>query len=267
MSIFTHVLWGFELTYPDDWVHQTLGEVEGFAVRPEALQPGYSGEEDGHLLVRAEWNGLMQDFEPLWNEHIGLSAGILGAKKVGAAPWKMGEAVGMEAEIVLPKTSNRRLWAGILGRGAVVLHWMVSHRMEERAWFEPLASRVISSLRFPADLGKLAYEPSGLPLPPGYAMAAPVEIIADIEDPTQWRAYCGQSPIGALQAFYLREVQRNGWEIDSFEPFPGLTDLGFARFQLHKQETSLTLGLMPYGKEHSPSANPANVVIKLQTRA
>lgn len=264
MTLFQDVLWGYELTYSDDWTHQTLGDVEGFATIPEALQSGYTGTKNGHLLVRAEWNGLMQALEPLWNQHIALTAGILGAKKVGAAPWTMGGAAGMEAEISLPKNSNQRLWVGILGRGPVVLHFMVSHSREERAWFEPLATRLIASLHFPTTWEGLPQDTDGLPLPPGYTPADPTEIIRDITDPTQWRAYRGTSPTGALQAFYLREAQKQGWKIEAFEPFPGLTDLGFARFQVRKEKLSLILGLMPYGGERVNSASPANLIIKIR---
>ncbi len=265
MTTFQHVLWGYELTYPDNWIHQTLDDVEGFAVLPEALRADYDGEKNGYLLVRAEWNGLMQALESLWNQHIGLTAGMLGAKKVGAAPWKMGGAVGMEAEISLPQTSGKRLWAGILGRGPVVLHFVVSHNLEERIWFEPLFTQLISSLRFPANWEGLPHDATGLSLPPGYTPAAPTEIIQDIADPTLWRAYRGQSAIGALQAFYLREAQHHGWEIESFDPFPGPTDLGFARFQVRHGETSFTLGLMPYGGERLSRTSPANLVIKIKS--
>ena len=265
MTVFRHVLWGYELTYPDDWVHQTLEEVEGFAALVEALQPGYDGEKNGHLLVRAEWNGLMQELEPLWSRHMGLTAGMLGAKKVGAAPWKMGGAAGLEAEVVLPKNSKQRLWAGILGRGPLVLHFMVSHSLEERAWFEPVVTRLISSLRFPTSWEGLEHDATGLPLPPGYTPAAPEEIIQGIADPTLWRAYRGRSSVGALQAFYVREAQKHGWQIESFEPFPGLTDLGFARFQVRKEATALTIGLMPYGGERVYSISPANLVIKIKS--
>ncbi len=265
MAIFQHILWGYELTYPDNWIHQTLGDVEGFAPSPEALEDDYQGEQNGHLLVRAEWNGQLKDLQPLWNQHIGLTAGMLGAKNVGGAPWTMGGAQGMEAEIVLPKSSNRRLWAGILGRGALVLHFMVSHNMHERAWFEPLFTRLISSLRFPASLAEgLACDASGLPLPPAYTPAAPTELVDDIADPQHWQAYRGASSIGSLQAFYLREAQYNGWEIDSFEPFPGVTDAGFARFELRHNATALTLGLLPYGGERVNSASPANLVLKFK---
>ena len=265
MTIFQHVLWGYELTFPDDWVHRTLGDVEAFAPRVEALEDNYQGEQNGHLLVRAEWNGMLQDLQPLWNQHIGLTAGMLGAKNVGAAPWSMGGARGLEAEIALPKSSNKRLWAGILGRGALVLHFMVSHNMSERAWFEPQFTRLISSLRFPASLADgLARDESGLPLPPDYVPTAPAELVSDIADPHNWRAYRGAGSIGALQAFYLREAQHNEWEIESFDPFPGDSDLGFARFELRRSKTALTLGLLPYGGERVNSASPANLVLKFK---
>lgn len=264
MAIFQDLLWGYELTYPDHWTHQSLEDVEGFAASPKALQAGYQGEKNGHLLVRAEWNGLLQDLQPLWNQHIARTAGMLGAKNVGAAAWKMGGAVGMEAEIALPKNSNQRLWVGILERGPVILHFMVSHSLEERTWFEPLVTRLISSLHFPANWEGLQQDATGLPLPPGYMQVEPTDLISDIADPIPWRAYRGSSPVGALQAFYLRELQKNGWEIENFEPFPGLTDLGFARFKVRQGITSLTLGLMPYSGERVSSTSPANLVLQIQ---
>jgi hypothetical protein len=60
MPGFQHLLWGYELTYPVDWVHQTIGDAEGFASIPEAFEAGYEGPNAGHLLVRAEWNGTRQ---------------------------------------------------------------------------------------------------------------------------------------------------------------------------------------------------------------
>ena len=265
MAVFQHILWGYELTYPDNWVHRTLGDVEGFAPVEAALDANYQGEQNGHLLVRAEWNGLLRDLQPLWNQHIGLTAGMLGAKNVGAAPWAMGGAQGLEAEIALPKSKNQRLWAGILGRGALVLHFMVLHTLSDRAWFEPLFTRLISSLRFPASLADgLARDASGLPLPPDYAPTSPAELVSDIADPHNWRAYRGANSIGALQAFYLREAQHNEWEIESLETFPGDAELGFARFELRHKKTTLTLGLLPYGEDRVNSTSLANLVIRIK---
>jgi hypothetical protein len=209
----------------------------------------------------------MQNLQPLWNQHIGLTAGMLGAKNVGAASWALGGAKGLEAEIALPKSKNQRLWAGILERGALVLHFMVLHTLSDRAWFEPLFTRLISSLRFPASLAEgLAHDTCGLPLPPGYAPADPTGLVNDIADPHNWRAYRGESSIGSLQAFFLREAQHNEWMIDSLEPFPGNTDLGFARFELHCSDTALTLGLLPYGGERVNSHSPANLVIRMKDK-
>ena len=65
MSVFQHVLWGYELTYPDNWVHQTTGAVEAFAAISEALTPDYSGEYSGQILVRGEFNCARQPIGPL----------------------------------------------------------------------------------------------------------------------------------------------------------------------------------------------------------
>jgi hypothetical protein len=266
MKKFVDALWGYELTYPEHWIHRTIGDTQGFSAIPDGLTPGYQGEKNGHLLVRAEWNGLLKPLEPLWNQHIGLSAGLLGAKKVGAAPWSMGGAHGMEAEIALPKTGQQRLWAGILGKGPIVLHFMVSHALEERAWFEPVVTQLITSLRFSTALGSRVSDREDFPIPSGYSACSPGEIISDIANPAQWQAYCGKSQVGALQAYYLRELPSCGWEIDNFEPFPGLTALGFARFQAHRGEDEIILGLMPYGGERVHSSSPANIVIKQAIR-
>ena len=159
MTIFQHTLWGYELTYPADWVHLTLGEVEGFAELAAALEPGYAGEKSGHLLVKAEWNATLQPVEPVWGRHMGVTAGLIGAKRVGSAPWQMGGATGLEAEIALPKESKLRLWSGVLARDFLMLHFMVTHAKEERAHFEPLVTKLIASLRFVPAIDGLAVDP------------------------------------------------------------------------------------------------------------
>lgn len=263
MAVFQQALWGYALTYPDDWVHRSLGEVEGFAALPEALEPGYAGERAGHLLVKAEWNAMLQPVEPLWAQHMGTTAGMIGAKKVGSAPWQMGGASGLEAEIVLSKQTNMRLWSGILARDFLALHFMVAHPKEERAWFEPQATRLIASLRFLAKVEGVTVNADGLPVPSGYAPAKAQQIIPDITDPERWKAYAGGSAVGALQAFYLREVAAQGWTIDEFAPFPADTDLGFARLKLRRGEISAVVGLMPSGGGPVSATSPAQVVIKL----
>jgi hypothetical protein len=267
MTIFQHPLWGFEFTYPADWVHLTLGEVEGFAELAAALEPGYAGEKPGHLLVKAEWNATLQPVEPLWGRHMGVTAGLIGAKRVGSAAWQMAGAVGLEAEIALPKLSNLRLWSGILARDFLVLHFMVTHPKDDRARFEPLVTKLIASLRFVPAVEGLAGAANGLPLPPGYTPMDPRQVIPDIADTAPWSAYGGDSPIGALQAFYLREAVAHGWTVDEFLPFPADTGLGFARFRLKKDGAAVMVGLMPVGDERVTVASPAKIVVKqVETR-
>jgi hypothetical protein len=267
MPIFQQPLWGYAFTYPDDWTHRSLGDVEGFAARPEALAPGYAGAQAGHLLVKAEWNAALRPVEPLWAQHMGLTAGMMGAKRVGSAPWQMGGAAGLEAEIALPKQTNLRLWSGILARDFIVLHLMVVHPKDEREWFEPPVTKLIASLRFPSTVAGVTVTPAGLPLPPGYGPVDPLSLIPDIADPEHWQAYSGQSAIGALQAFYLREVVAQGWTIDEFVPFPADAGLGFARLKLHRGAAAATVGLMPglqpSGEEKVTSDSDAQVVIKI----
>ena len=262
MTIFQHTLWGYEFTYPANWVHLTLGEVEGFAELAAALEPGYTGEKSGHLLVKAEWNATLQAVEPLWGRHMGMTAGLIGAKRVGSAPWQMGGAVGLEAEISMPKVSNVRLWSGILARDFMVLHFMVTHPKDDRARFEPPVTKLIASLRFVPAIATLAVEAQGLPLPPGYAPIDPRQVIPDIADLAPWAAYGGQSPIGALQAFYLREAVARGWALEEFLPFPADTGLGFARFRLKKEGATVMVGLLPAGEEQVTVSSPASIVIK-----
>ena len=265
-TIFRHILWGYELTHPDHWIHQEIQDADAFAATTDALNPYYSGAESGHLLVRGEWNWERKQIEPLWNQHIGKLAGMLGAKQVGSAPWKIGEALGLEAEIVLPKKDNRRLWTGILMKDFRVLHFMVTHPKEAREQFQPVVTNVISSLRFPNRIHGIKASREGLPLPPGYEPVDPKSILNDISDPENWRAYSGESGIGALQAFYLREVPIHNWDMEEYMPFPAPSDLGFARLQLCRGNLKITLGLMPYDPSRSGTvtlSSPANVVVKL----
>ncbi len=85
-----------------------------------------------------------------------------------------------------------------------VLHFMVTHPKEARADFEPAVTKVISSLRFPNRILGIKTSREGIPLPPGYEAVDPKNILPDVSDPANWRAYSGTAGIGALQAFYLR---------------------------------------------------------------
>lgn len=262
MPLFQHSLWGYQLAYPDGWIHQTIQQNEAFAARLEAFESGYSGPDGGHLLVKAEWNGGLQTIGPLWTRHIGLTAGMLGARKVGSAPWSMSGAVGLEAEILLPKKSNERLWTGILARGHLVLQFVVVHPKETRAFFEPQATQIIRSLKFLERTAGVDLNEQGLPIPQGYFPADPEAIIQDLRSGSGWSAYAGGSPCDALQAFYTREAPAHGWTIEEYLPFPGPSELGFARFKLRRGEQELTLGIMPLGQESVSATSPGRLVIK-----
>jgi hypothetical protein len=264
MTVFQHILWGYEITYPDNWTHQTVQDSDVFVMTPDAMDPYYLGEDAGQLLIRGEWNWARQPIEPLWNQHIGMLAGMLGAKQVGSAPWKIGQTSGFEAEIALPKKDSRRLWTGTLMHDFRVFHFMVTHPKEIREQFEPVATKIISSLRFPERILGIEMCGDGLPLPPGYTSVDPKSILPDIPDSKQWRAYSGRDGIGALQAFYLREIPILNWEIVDYIPFPGAFDLGFARLKLRKEELQITLGIMPAEiSENMISSSPANVAFKI----
>ena len=249
---FQQQLWGYELAYPDDWAHRSLGEVEGFAACPKALEPDHSEPQSGHLLVRAEWNGMLYSASDLWQAHIGKVSSMVGAKKVGSAPWTLAGASGFEAEIVLSKKEQRRLWVGFLSWGATLLEFMVAHPLDERSWFEPKVTEILKSLRFLEHIDGLAVHTCGLPLPPDCASMEPTEILEDIPDPSAWQAFDCPHSIGGLQAFYLRELPHYGWTIETFQPFPGDHDLGFARLRLRQADRLIALGLLPY--QQTPSA-------------
>jgi hypothetical protein len=262
MGKFQHLLWGYELSYPDSWAHRSLPETEGFAASSEAFELDAQGPGSGHLLIRTDWNGAHQPVEQLWSQHIGQTAGMLLAKNVGAAPWHMGGATGYEAEIILPKRENRRLWVGMLSYGLILLQLMVAHPLEDRPWFEPAASDIIKTLRFPRKMDGIQENSEGLPLPPQYDAVDPSSIIPDIQPGDRWAAYQGASSVGSLQAFYIREMLGRGWFLEEFDPFPGATELGFARLRFTRQEDSVTIGIMPGGTSRLTALSPASVVMR-----
>jgi hypothetical protein len=274
MPTYQHSLWGYELSYPDGWQHRTLAQADGleaevFVAATEAFESDYAGPGAGQLAVRAEWNPTREDVKPLWERKIGLLAGWIGARQVGSAPWRLGEAEGLEAEIALPRRNTDRLWTGILTSGFHVLHFMVTHPKDQRPQFEPPATRIITSLRFLTGAAGVELSPEGLPLPPGYTAADPRALVNDIQSPGHWRAYAGTSPVDALQAFYVRAAPAHGWTILEYRPFPQNPDLGFARFQLGQPGANgqgrprITLGLLPYGQDTVRPNSPANVVFQL----
>ena len=261
MAIFQNPLWGYSLSYPDDWAQKSNAGIDGFAQDAHTFdQAGAVNEQVAHMLIRGEFNGKRSSIAPLWNQHITKLSVMLGAKKLGASPFSMGGANGFEAEIQLPKKTNRRLWAGILTRETVILHLMVSHKKTERDVFEPQATKIISSLRFldKVDWNGARLEP--VPVPPQYTSVPPQTLVPDAANGKLWRAYDGESDLGALQNFYYRELPNFGWEISEFIPFPNQVDVGFARLRIHKEGLSATLGILPFG-EKKPSGK---IVIKYE---
>ncbi|MEN8171369.1 MAG: hypothetical protein ABFS03_00665 [Chloroflexota bacterium] len=250
MAIFQHSLWGFELTFPDDWAHQNNADADGFAKNSAVFdQVDSANQEAAHLLVRGEWNGFREPIAPRWNQHITKLSIMVGAKKLGSSPFSMAGANGFEAEIQMPQRENRRLWTAILARDTVILHLMVSHPREERDDFEPLATQIIASLRFVDRIDNLAATAEGIPLPPGYSPVDPASIIPDAQDGNNWSAYDGKSGIGALQAFFYRELPHYGWDIQEFIPYPNHVDIHFGRLRIHKDDLTATLGIIPNGEK------------------
>lgn len=264
MPTFLHPLWGYELSYPENWVHETTEDgTEVFGPDPALQEANDLAPEAVQLLIRSEWNSTGRSIGPIWNQHVAMAAGMMGAKKVGSAPWRMGGGIGIEAEIALPKHENLRLWTGILTRGWIVLKFSVTHIKEERSRFEPIVTRIISSLKFIDSVSGLVVNGQGLPVPPAYTAVDPLKVISDIANPDQWVAYDGGSGIDALQCFYARELENYGWAVQDYIPFPGTSSLGFARLELSKNEQTGTLGLLPFGKETVTPSSPAKIVFKL----
>ncbi len=263
--VFQQELWGYELTYSEDWVHRSLRGAEGFAARLEALEP--AGEElpSGHLLVRAEWNGGRLPIEPLWQAHVGKVASMVGARRIGSAPWALAGAPGFEAEIVLPKKEQRRLWVGFLSRDTTLLEFMVAHPLDERPWFEPQVTTILKSLRFPERVEGVAIHESGVPLPQDCVEVDPTEVLKDISDPALWQVFESPHSIGGLQAFYQREASHYGWTIETFQPFPGNHDLGFARLRLRQGERLAALGLLPYQRDPSDPDLLGRIAFKMNS--
>lgn len=258
MNNFIDPLWGYQLDYPDNWVCQRNDDIEAFAASQEALDSEYTGPQAGYLLVRGEFNHTAEKIDPLWDNHITKISMMVGAKNLGSAPLAIGGGNGYEAEIVLPKTRNKRLWTGILSYGLTVLHLMVEHPLDQRDWFEPLATKTIASLRFLDSTPNLATTEGNIPLPPDYESASPTDFLTDIEDQQNWLAFSGEASIDSLQVFYSRELPRYGWEISEFTSYPNQTDINFARLHLTRGKETAVLGILPNVRGQNTSA----IVIK-----
>lgn len=258
MTTFTDPLWGYQLTYPDDWVQHGSGDIEAFSATQAALNSDYTGPDAGHLLIRGEFNHTAQSIDPLWNTHIAKISLMVGAKDLGSAPLALGGRRGYEAEIVLPKQSEQRLWTGILTYGLTILHLMVKHPLDQRDWFEPQATQIVASLRFLPASPDLPQAQGDIPLPQDYSAEDPAAVLSDVQDQQGWQAFTGDASIDALQAFYVRELPNYGWEIHQFTPYPNQIELTFARLHLRKGSQAAALGLLPTPKGEGTST----VVIK-----
>jgi hypothetical protein len=258
MKTFQHQLWGFEIDIPETWHHIRFGAKDGFAEDLEAFHSEYQGEKLAQLLINEEWNSLKQPIHEIWQSHMGKTALMLGAKNLGSAVWELAGAHGYEVEIVLPKKNRKRLWAGILENGLMVLTFLVLHWKDNREEMEPLLSRIISSLRYVNHTDGIISNSSGLPLPSLAKPVDPLLIVDDIQDPENWEAYQGKFSVGSLQAFYNRELDNFNWQVNRYVPFPNPGDLPFARLLLEKDGKSYSLGLMP-GVDNE---NTGNIVLK-----
>ncbi|MBN2554832.1 MAG: hypothetical protein JXA97_02740 [Anaerolineales bacterium] len=260
MAEYQNLLWGFSLAFPDTWEKNLDGDAVLFSA-PESGLSRNGAFETGKVMLRPEWNPEQTDIKKLWNLHIGKIAGVLGAKRVGASPWHMGDMKGMEAELVMPKKDPMRLWTGILARERIILHFMVTHHKLEREWFEPLATALIKSLRFHAPAAKP--EPNLIfPIPPQFERTDPLFFIEDIEDPPVWQAFKGSASVGALQAFYARELPAAAWQIVAYDPIPGSSEPGFARFALQRADVQIILGILPAGGDVPPSSQPGIILLR-----
>jgi hypothetical protein len=263
MSHFEQVLWGYGLTFPDDWIHRAFPKAEGFAAHLRGLAPDAAGPASGHILIQAEWNGRRRPVEPLWSAHIARFATMVGAKQVGASAWAMAGASGFEAEVAMPKKEEKRLWVGFLSREATVLKFMVVHPMQDRPWFEPAATGILTSLKFVDHTQGIQVHESGLPLPPDCRRIEPAVALNDISEPEKWRVFESPHSLGGLHAFYLREAPAHGWQIETFESISDETDSGFSRIRLRRGEKVIALGLLPYLPRPADETVLGRIAIKL----
>jgi len=254
MTLFQHQLWGYQLELPDNWEHSRFDFKDGFALDPKAFQPGYSGDHLAQLLINAEWNSLRKPIWDVWQGHIAKSSLMLGAKNLGSAPWSMAGANGFEVEIVLPKKDPKRLWAGILEYGYLVLHFLVLHWKENQKEMQPQITRIISSLEFLQTVPEILSTNSGLPLPRGLTSADPVDLINDIDNPEDWEAFQGEFSPGALQAFFMRELEAAGWQVTRYVPYPSPGKLPFARIFTEKDGMQIILGILPPSQDDPNTA-------------
>jgi hypothetical protein len=259
----THVspLWGYALDHPDGWAHRSLPDGDAFARVEAALAPGYAGPLAGHIMISAEWNGLRREVGPIWNEHVARVATMFGAKDVRSSPWQFGPLIGFEAEIALPQKEASRLWLGVLSHELILLKLLVSHPMIFRAEFEPQATEVLRSLRLLETVPDLPQHACGLPLPPQSTPTSASEILENLGDRGSWEAFELPYSTGAAQAFYWREAPAAGWEITSFQPYPGDHPHPFARVGMRRGDRVAALGILPHPQRRDDQDTRARLAL------
>lgn len=263
MQNYTQPIWGYQLNYPDEWFHRRMQGVDAFAPLDHLFKSNDQALQRCHLLIQPEWNGMLERVEPLWEAHIARVAGMIGAKNLGTASWELAGASGLEAEIVLPRSSQERLWVGMLPFEHILLKFMVYHPLQERAWFEPKATQIMKSLQFLEHVTDIAITKNGIPLPNGCRDVDPLDVIIDADDIHRWLTFEVDETIGAVQAFYIREALPHGWTIEEFMPYPNLEALTFARFRIVRGEQVAGVGLLPTGGQHGASGT-TRIAIKLK---
>lgn len=257
MPVFQQHFWGYEITYPDDWVHATHGDVEAFALHPQALDIDYDGPHMGYLLIRAELNAYQMPLEPLWTEHLSRIAIMHGAKQIGSRPYLAGQAKGFAAELLLPRREERRLWTAVLAAGGIVLHLMAMHRSTEVLDFHPL----VASLRFAPFVTGMTRSPRGMPLPAGSLPVQPADVFPDLTPADHWEAYRAAAAVDALQIFYIREAPGHGWEVLGYSPYPNRDPaIQHASLVLYRDGQGAAVHLLPEADDkgivvlHHPAA-------------
>ncbi|MBI9043401.1 MAG: hypothetical protein JEZ06_02875 [Anaerolineaceae bacterium] len=271
MTIYQNQYWGYELLVPDGWFqnHHSENDTNSFSPnKPETENTKEEEEEEeeeiSQLLIRCEWMFPPRPIEPIWRQHIGLTAGVMGAKNVGSAPWVHANSEGFETEIILPKRSNTRLWAGILAKNFMVMKFMLTHPRKDHDWLQPIATELIKSIWFPEKMDHVEQTPAGIPLPSNWIQTDPSKWVPDIQDLGKWSAYIGAANIGMLQYFYVREVIAYGWKIIDFSAFPGNANLGFSKLRIEKAGQTATIGILPAEEENISVQSPAVIVIKFE---
>jgi hypothetical protein len=114
----------------------------------------------------------------------------------------LGGAKGLEAELPFQKAKSAPMGRNFGARRAGAAFHGVAHLERSRLCLNRCSPPDLQPALSSQPGRSLAHDTCGLPLPPGYTPADPTGLVNDIADPQNWRAYCGASSIGSLQAFF-----------------------------------------------------------------